>query len=167
MIYWLNGAYGVGKSTVADSLRPLLRNAHIFDPELLGNGIRDNYPPALYRETFEEYPLWLELTCRLLRDLAARHDGDLIVPMTLLRPESYDAILRRLIDDGVPVKYIFLDADAETLRARMVDTGREESDAWCVRRIPACLAAQQNDSHAVHVNTAGKTPREIAEAILS
>ena len=88
MIYWLNGAYGVGKTTVANRLLPLLRNAHLFDPELVGNGIRDNYPEALFCETYEEYPIWLETNYRLLKDLHARHDGDIVVPMTLLREGS-------------------------------------------------------------------------------
>lgn len=165
MIIWLNGAYGVGKSTVAEALRPLLRRAHIFDPELLGNGVRDNYPEALFRETFEEYPVWLRANRDMLLDLSERYDGDIVVPMTLLREASYDAILRPLLDAGVPLRYVFLDADAAALRHRMVDTGRELPDSWCVGHIPACLAAQVADRHAVHVNTVGRTPAEIAADI--
>ena len=165
MIYWLNGAYGVGKTTVAEALRPLLRNAHIFDPELVGNGVRDNYPEALFRETFEEYLVWLHACRDLLRDLYERYDGDVIAPMTLLREASYDAILRPLLDEGVPVRYVFLDADGETLRHRMVDTGRELPDSWCVAHIPVCLAAQAADVRAVYVNTVGRTPAEIAAEI--
>ena len=44
MIYWINGAYGVGKSTVAEYLKKKLNKAHIFDAEEVGNAIRDNYP---------------------------------------------------------------------------------------------------------------------------
>ena len=60
MLYWLNGAYGVGKTTVAKRLQARLTNAHIFDPELVGDGIRDNYPEALFCEIYEEYPIWLD-----------------------------------------------------------------------------------------------------------
>lgn len=165
MIYWLNGAYGVGKTTVALRLAALLPRAHLFDPELTGNAIRDNYPESLFRETFEQYPLWLELNCKLLRDLAARYDGDVIVPMTLLREESYAAMLQPLIADGIPVRYIFLDADADTLLQRMVGTGREEPDGWCVRQIPVCLRVQAEERHAIHINTVGRTPDEIATQI--
>ena len=167
MIYWLNGAYGVGKTTVAKALRPLLRNAHLFDPELVGNGIRDNYPEALFRETFEEYPIWLETNYTLLKDLYEQYDGDIVVPMTLLQEGSYAAVIQRLLDDGLPVHYIFLDADEATLRRRMVDSGREEPNGWCVRHIPICLAAQAAETHAVHVQTVGRTPDEIAGEIAS
>lgn len=166
MIYWINGAYGVGKSTVAECLKSRLPHAHLFDPELLGNGIRDNYPKELFYETFEQYPLWCELTRRQLMDLAMRYDGDLIVPMTLLREESYQAILMPLMREGIPLRYFFLDADAETLYARMVDTGREEPDSWCVRHIPDCLSAQRADRHAIHIDTVGKTPETIVAEIL-
>ena len=165
MIYWLNGAYGVGKTTVARALQPLLRNAHIFDPELIGDGIRDNHPESLFCETYEEYPLWLETNYKLLKDLQARYDGDIIAPMTLLREGSYDAIIQRLLDDGVPVRYFFLDADEVTLRRRLIDLGREEPDSWCVEHIPICLAVQAGDAHAVHVDTVGRTPDDIAAQI--
>lgn len=165
MIYWLNGAYGVGKTTVAEALQPQLHNAHIFDPELIGNGIRDNYPANLFRETFEEYPLWLETNYRLLKDLYERYEGDIVVPMTLLREGSYAAIIQRLLDEGIPMKYVYLDADEATLKHRMIDSGREEPDSWCVRHIPACLAVQTADTHAIHIDTVGRTPEDISQEI--
>lgn len=167
MIFWLNGAYGAGKTTVAEKLLELLPGAHLFDPELIGDGIRDNYPESLFFDTFEQYPLWLELCCKLLRDISDRYEGDIIAPMTLLRPESYEAIIKPLADEGIPVRYVFLDADEATLLRRMVESGREEPDSWCVRHIPACLAAQREDRFAVHIDTVGKTPEAIAEEILA
>ena len=167
MIYWLNGAYGAGKSTVAEKLMELLPGAHLFDPELVGNGIRDNYPESLFLDTFEQYPLWLELNYKLLKDISSRFDGDIIAPMTLIREGSYDAIIGRLKDDGVDVRYFFLDADEATLRVRLIDSGREEPDSWCVGHIPVCLQAQREDRFAIHVNTVGKAPEAIAEEILA
>ena len=167
MIYWLNGAYGVGKTTVTGRLVKKLRNAHVFDPELIGDGIRDNYPQSLFFETFEQYPLWLELNYRLLKDVCSRYDGDIVVPMTLLKKESYEAIIKRLLDDGIDVRYIYLDADEETLRHRLIDLGREAPDSWCVRRIPECLAAQREDRFAAHIDTVGKTPEMICDEIIA
>ena len=165
MIYWLNGAYGVGKTTVAEALQPLLSNAHIFDPEMVGNGIRDNYPDSLFCETYEEYPIWLETNYKLLKDLYERYDGDIIAPMTLLQESSYTAIIGRLLGDGIPARYIYLDADEATLKHRMIDSGREEPDSWCVRHIPACLDAQAADTRAVHIPTVNRTPEDIADEI--
>ena len=166
MIYWINGAYGVGKTTVANLLKDRLNKAYIFDPELVGNAIRDNYPKEMFKDTFEEYPLWLETNYRLLSDIYSKYDGDIIVPMTLLKEESYLQIIKRLQDDGFNVIYIFLDGDEQILYHRMVELGREESDGWCVKHIPICLNVQKEERHARHINTADKTPEEIVDIIL-
>ena len=39
MIYWINGAYGIGKSTIAECLKKKLGKAHIFDAEEVGYAI--------------------------------------------------------------------------------------------------------------------------------
>ena len=88
-IYWINGPYGVGKTSIANLLKNKLTKAYIFDPEQVGNAIRDNYPKEMFKETFEEYPLWLETNYKLLHDIYNKYDGAIIVPMTLLKEESY------------------------------------------------------------------------------
>ena len=165
-VYWINGAYGVGKTTVVNVLKDRLDEAYIFDPESVGNAIRDNYPQEMFKETFEEYPLWLETNYKLLGDIYHKYDGDIIVPMTLLKEESYLQIIKRLRNDGINLIYIFLDGNEQTLYHRMVELGREEPDGWCVKHIPVCLAVQKEERHAKHINTVGKTPEEIVDNIL-
>jgi hypothetical protein len=87
--------------------------------------------------------------------------------MTLLREGSYAAIIGRLPDDGIPVRYIHLDCDEATLRHRLIDLGREKPDSWCEKHIPACLAAQAADTHAVHIPTVDRLPEAIAREIAS
>ena len=166
-IYWINGPYGVGKTTSANLLKDRLNKAYIIDPEQVGNAIRDNYPKEMFKETFEEYPLWLETNYKLLHDIYDKYDGDIIVPMTLLKEESYLQIIKRLQDDGINVDYVFLDGDEKTLYHRMVELGREEPDGWCVKHIPICLRAQKEEKHAIHINTIDKTPDEIVDQIIS
>ena len=33
MIIWINGAFGIGKSTIAETLNSKIKNSHIYDPE--------------------------------------------------------------------------------------------------------------------------------------
>ena len=49
MIYWINGSYGVGKTTIAECLVKELKKAYVFDPEAVGNAVRDNYQEELGR----------------------------------------------------------------------------------------------------------------------
>ncbi|MGH2233506.1 adenylyl-sulfate kinase, partial [Enterococcus faecalis] len=39
MIIWLNGAFGAGKTTIADELQQKLLNAIIYDPEIIGSAL--------------------------------------------------------------------------------------------------------------------------------
>ena len=40
MIVWLNGTFGAGKTTAAHELLDLLPGSTLYDPELLGSGLR-------------------------------------------------------------------------------------------------------------------------------
>lgn len=166
MIYWINGAYGIGKSTIAECLKKKLGKAHIFDAEEVGNAIRDNYPEEVkHSMIFEDYPLWRETNYRLLLDISNKYDEDIVVPMTLVREESYLEIVKKLEDSGVSVKYIFLDGNYQTIHDRIIARGEKE-DCWCMQNINNCLEIQNNEQHAIHIKTAGKTPAEIVEIIL-
>ena len=72
-----------------------------------------------------------------------------------------------LKEEGTDIKYIFLDVDYNTLYKRMVETGREEKDSWCVNHINVCLERQKSDDKAIHINTINKTPKEIVKEIKS
>ena len=50
VIVWLNGPFGVGKSTVAIGLKASLANATIVDPEQLGYPLRAWQPPEVARQ---------------------------------------------------------------------------------------------------------------------
>ena len=52
MIIWISGAYGVGKSTLAEALASRIDNALIFDAEEVGNAVRGNYPDDPYGYIF-------------------------------------------------------------------------------------------------------------------
>lgn len=47
MIYWISVSYDVGKTTIAEYLVKELKKAYIFDPEAVGNAVRDNHPDEL------------------------------------------------------------------------------------------------------------------------
>ena len=96
MIIWINGAYGVGKTTIEELLKDELHPSFIFDPEAVGNGIRDNYPEELFCETFEQYDIWLKTCYEMLKDISSHYDGTIIVPMTLLFDKSYQWIIKKV-----------------------------------------------------------------------
>jgi deoxyadenosine/deoxycytidine kinase len=167
MIYWINGPYGVGKSTVAEILQKKLPKAHIYDAEEVGNAIRDNFPEeSKYSVIFEGYSLWRETNYKLLKEICEKYDGDIIVPMALTLTASYEEIIKRLKDSEIKVKYVILDADHMTIHDRIIARGEKEG-CWCMQNIDMCLEALQIDRHAVHIDTRDKSPEQIAEKILA
>lgn len=167
MIYWINGSYGVGKTTIAEALVKKLKKAYIFDLEAVGNAVRDNHPQELiFSYIFEDYELWRKYNYELLKDISSKYDGDIVVPMTLVRKESYNDIIKKLKDDNIKVGYFFLDGDYQTIHDRILKRGESE-EAWCMKNVKMCIEAQNNDLNATHINTVNRTPEEIVKEIIA
>ena len=133
MIIWISGPYGVGKSTLAEAMAAKMENALIFDAEEVGNAVRENYPDCPYGYIFEDYPLWGEFCYLLLKDVHEKFHKDILVPMTLLRAESY-SIIEKLLQDGIDTRLVVLEASYQTVHDRILARGEEEG-CWCMENI--------------------------------
>ena len=157
MIIWISGAYGVGKSTLAEAMAAKMENALVFDAEEVGNVVRGSYPDCPYGYIFEDYPLWGEFCYLLLKDIHNQFHRDILVPMTLLRRESYK-IIQKLKDEGIETELIILEADYQTIHDRILNRGEEEG-CWCMENIElaregsASLPGIQVATTQVSVNT--------------
>lgn len=165
MIIWISGPYGVGKSTLAEALEKKIENAMIFDAEEVGNAVRGNYPNDPYGYIFEDYPLWSVFCCQLLKDIHSTFRKNILVPMTLVRPSSYENIVQKLLDDGVDVKLIILEANYANVHDRILARGEEE-DCWCMENIEMSSSASKAIEGGYHICTDGKAVAEIAESVL-
>lgn len=165
MIIWISGAYGVGKSTLADALVNRIDNAMVFDAEEVGNAVRGNYPNEPYGAIFEDYPLWCEFNYALLKDIHSNFNKHILVPMTLVRQNSYDKIIGRLIKDGIDTRFIILEATHENIHNRILARGEDE-DCWCMRNIDMASVGSKSVSGGYHIHTDNKTVEELTEEVL-
>ena len=166
MIIWIDGAYGVGKSTLAEKLHGLLPNSSIFDAENVGNAVRDNMPQSVYySETFEGYPLWFHVCNELLTELTDRFDGVVLVPMTLMRRESFARFAEPLKGQGIEIVHVLLESSKEVIHDRILARGENE-DCWCMRHIDDCLSAQQHFEDVIRVQSLGQTADELAKEVV-
>ena len=62
MILWVNGAYGIGTTSVCNELQNRLPVSHLFDPEAIGDVSRNVLPPSLWKDDFQDYPFWRRAT---------------------------------------------------------------------------------------------------------
>lgn len=163
MIIWISGAYGVGKSTLAEAMDAKMENALIFDAEEVGNAVRGNYPDCPYGYIFEDYPLWGEFCYMLLKDVHEKFHKDILVPMTLLRRDSY-GIIDKLNRDGIDTHLIVLEADYQTVHDRILSRGEEEG-CWCMENIE--LAREGSAAlPGIHIQTDDKTVDELCDEVL-
>ncbi len=165
MIIWISGAYGVGKSTLAEKLLSRIDNSMIFDAEEVGNAVRENYPGEPYGVVYEDYPLWCDFNYMLLKDIHSNFSKNILVPMTLIRKNSYSRIIERLINDGIDIKFIILEAGYKNIHDRILARGEDE-DCWCIENIEMSQTGSKSLPNGFHINTDEKSVDEIADIIL-
>ena len=164
MIIWLSGPYGVGKSTLAEAMAAKMENALIFDAEEVGNAVRENYHDCPYGYIFEDYTLWGEFCYLLLKDIHEKFQKDILVPMTLLRKDSY-RIIERLNRDGIDTRLIILQASYQTVHDRILARSEEEG-CWCMENVElarvGCAALPGS-----HVQTDDKSIEELCDSVFT
>lgn len=162
VIIWLNGSFGVGKTTMAERLKRGRKDAAIYDPELIGSFLSRILPEK--KDDFQDYELWRSLNYHILRHLSKGHKT-IIVPMTITVPQYREAIIGRLQGDGIEVKEIILTASRETLKNRLDQRGN--STEWSYRQIDKCVSAFASDGERQKIDTDGRDIDEVATQILN
>ena len=165
-ICWINGAFGVGKTTTAKALAKQWTGSHLFDPEQIGFMLRKVLPREVQTADFQDLPLWRQLTVVTLTDLARQRP--IIVPMTLVNQEYFDEIVGALRRDGLDVYHFTLLASRDTLRKRI--RGRlllPQAKRWVRAQMERCVTTLESPVFAVHIETDNRSAGEIANDIRS
>lgn len=180
MIVWLNGAFGVGKTSTARELTDLIPGSTLYDPEVTGGTLRRLLPrehPGVAGD-HRELPVWRRLVIDTAAAMLDELGGTLVVPMTLLRQNHRDEIFGGLAARRIEVRHVLLAPDETILRQRAATreeyagatgsgAGPERRAADPVDAFRAELPWLTADAHVV--DTGGLTPRQaavrIAEAI--
>ncbi|MGW2254193.1 NUDIX hydrolase [Kitasatospora sp. NPDC001660] len=176
MIVWVNGTFGAGKTSACRELVELLPGSTLFDPELVGAGLRGMLPADRLAAVsdFQDLPAWRRLVPEVAAALLGELPGPLVVPMTLLREDYRDEIFGDLAAHGIAVHHVVLDPEETILRERIAqrDECPGDPDAservrqWCLEHLPRYRAARRwllRDARAL--DTGRLTPRETAERV--
>ena len=167
MIIWINGAFGSGKSSVAECICKELDNAYLYDPEQVGYFLWDNFPENLKRKSnFQYIPLWREFNYKILKYIDSNYNGIIVVPMTIYKKQYYDEIIGQLRKENVEVKHFILSASKQTIADRLIKRG-ESKDCWAAQHINICLKAFESDISEEKINTEFKKIDEIADEIIN
>lgn len=167
-IVLINGPFGVGKSTAADLVVERLPSSMLFDPEVIGSFLHRLVGPEAMSGDYQDLPLWRHLTVDVAHRLHENRGRDLIVPMCLWRYDYFTEITAGFRERGSEVTCVRLTCTPATLRARILGRPNEEgSHAWCLTHLESGLAAANDPRFGVAIDTEGRTPIEVADAIVA
>ena len=175
MIVWINGAFGAGKTTLAEELRRRLPDALSFDPEHVGLLLRVSAPPPETGD-FQDLPAWRKLTAEVAGTLHREYGRHVITPMTLVEPAYREEVFALLAAADVPLRHVFLDVPADELRrrieAQVMDPHNEEADAriraFRLGNVDRCVAARATlPADTLVLRGDRHTPEELADQVLA
>jgi hypothetical protein len=164
MIVWLNGTFGVGKTTTATHTLTGFPDARIFDAEEIGYLLRRiGGLPAL--GDFQHWPPWRKLVAETARQVLGYVGGTLIIPQTVLVQSYWTEIREQLTGAGIEVHLFVLHADPTTLRQR-IERDTEINRAWRLAHLARYESAlpwlrQEGDL----VDTTEMAPEEVAQYV--
>jgi hypothetical protein len=173
MIIWLNGPFGAGKTTLAHTLREREPDLLLFDPEEVGFLVRKLLPPAESWD-YQDLPVWRGMTVMAFAEIRKHYSQDIIVPMTLVRPDYLDELLGGLMRRGEDVLHVFLTVEEGVLRERIErqtmspDRARNEQIRdWRLAQVDRCLAARDVMPDGTRFLDAGlRPPDALADKVL-
>lgn len=164
MIIWINGAFGSGKTSAAYELDRRLTKSYVYDPEEAGFFIRDNIPPEIKQDDFQNYPMWREFNYKILKYIHSKYDGIIIVPMTITDENYFKEIIGKLRKDNIELKHFVLMANKDTLLGRLKKRG-EGGKSWAAKQIDRCLVNLTKEVFQEHIDTDNMTIRQVIEHI--
>lgn len=126
MIVWINGTFGVGKTTTSSRLVAVDGALRHFDPEWVGYMLANNLSDHVVTD-FQQYPSWRRLLPLVADEIIQFTGQHLVAAQSVLVEEYWRDIMEGLADLGHEVFHVVLDADAETLHAR-IDSDQDEPE---------------------------------------
>jgi deoxyadenosine/deoxycytidine kinase len=170
MIVMINGAFGIGKTTVANHLESILENSMIYDPEEVGTLVRQITAKVRNgtedTNDYQDIELWRTLTIQVGDALYKKYKRHLIIPMTLANIDYFRGIKQGLAQIDADLHHFCLMGSTQTIHARLKKRGHELG-SWPFEQTKRCLEAFKSPEFEVKIDTENKTPEDIAVFIHS
>ncbi|HVF38744.1 MAG TPA: AAA family ATPase [Gemmatimonadaceae bacterium] len=167
MILLLNGAFGIGKTSVAHSVVKQRPDVGLVNPEPIGVGLqRGSRLLGIEVDDFQDLHMWRALTVQLVK-AAAWRGKHVIVPMAFDNIDYLREIRLGLERSGMECHHVCLIAPEDVVHARLRQRGADtKRNAWEYRRASQCCIAHVRSEFATHVDANARTPDAIATELL-
>ena len=163
MIIWINGSFGVGKTSTAELLKNKLDKSIIYDPEEIGGFLSNLFNHE--KDDFQDYELWRTLNSDILKYMCSIYEI-VIVPMTITNINYYDEIVNKLEDDGIIINHFILCASKENIINRL--DSRNNSTKWAYDQVDKCIDVFESDIFKCKkINTDNMTISDVLNTIIA
>ena len=168
MIIWLDGTYGVGKTSIALQLEKVLHSEKV---KLL---ISDSaYKEFTIRNPFagggaipqNNKNFIIEFRNEIEKQLISK-DSIIIVDMSLTQTEAKELLLDYFVNKGINIKHFILNASITTLKKRIEESENRDRELAYFYLKQNIDFLSKNYNKAIWINTDGKDIKEITEEII-
>ena len=167
MIIWINGTYGVVKTTVANTLNKIYSdNSKVLEPdELWLSFLSSNLTLGFrgggaYPQANEDFIDFLKVR---INEIISSYEGLLIIPMAVTEQLSYNTLIRT---NQNKIKQFILEANENILHERInQDKNRDKNLATYSMKENIDFLNKISD--AIHIDTSNMTSDEVANCIIS
>ena len=166
MIVWIDGTFGVGKTSVAEALKeklPLQDVIHLDADRSYQAGNRKYFGGGFFAQNNE----------RFLSDFksqieeSVKENEIVIVTMALTMDECRDYLFRQLQSTTSKLIHVILFADEQTVLSRIENDVPTRDKDYAKRNMKKNTEyLSKNFSEAIRLDTDGKSINEVADAIL-
>ena len=168
MIIFINGPFGVGKTTIAEMLVKAIPNSMLFDAEEVGYFLRHILKDVERTHDFQDLTMWRPLVVTTTRMLCETYNRTLIMPMTIWYRPYFDDVIGNIRQFEPNLYHFCLTARKETLITRLHQRDTSpESFVWCMERNEQAIKAFQSPVFAQQIETDEMTPQGIVKQILA
>lgn len=168
MLLWLNGTFGVGKTTTAREIVERSPGWRMFDPESVGLMLRANLSDRQF-DDFQELPAWRALVPRVADEIRRLTGEELVAVQTVLVEDFWRELRSGFSGVGLDVFHVVLDIEEAALRERITgDTVDVNAKDWRLAHVEEYNAARawRTDKADLVVDVTDRGPHDAADSIL-
>ena len=142
MIVWLNGAFGVGKTSTALAIQEQAPELRLFDPEHVGQLLAMSLSGVEFND-FQDLAPWRLLVPLIASEVSEFTGDNLLIVQTVLVQTYWEEMQARFAERQQEVVHVLLDASAVVLETRIREDPIERSaEKWRLDHVSSYESAK-------------------------